>query len=63
MMVPARSSSARPPSALTRMPPIARMGPGSAAATRKLYQLPPISGRSSPKISTATPNSNVHSPS
>ena len=63
MMVPARSSRDSPPSTLTRMPPMARIGPASAAATRNLYQSSPISGRSSPKISTATPNSNVHSPS
>ena len=41
----------------------ARSGPGSMPATAKRYQLRPISGRSRPKISTATPNSKVHSPS
>ena len=37
-MVPARSSRRRPPSLSMRMPPAARNGPGSMAATRNRYQ-------------------------
>jgi hypothetical protein len=52
MTVPARASSAAPPSTSTRSPPAARSGPGSSAATPKRYQSGPISGRGRPNTST-----------
>ena len=60
-IVPARASSAAPPSTSTLSPPAARSGPGSSEATPKRYQCGPISGRGRPKTSAATPNSKVQS--
>jgi len=60
--VPARISASSPCSACTCRPPAARSGPGSTAQMPKSYQTG-NSGRASPNISTATPNSKLHKPS
>jgi len=61
MMVSAPSSSRSVCGTVSFSPPVARIGPRSAAHTANSYQGTGNSGRGRANSSTAQPNSKVHS--